>query len=505
VKGFFVSDKVTVTMTPETFTQSLVDMVVQEGIAIRFFSSAACKKNMGEMARRLHVSLDREKVVQYVLDAANRLKTDIKKDLQKKFVYLKFDCATRIRTNYLGVNVRYVDSSNNPVTKTLVVTDTKSKHTSTELKNILTKVLDDFGIPLTQVLCCVTDNASNMVKLVKNFNEDLASAEETNYENEDCSSSSDEDERSEESENALDSSVQLSLPVTISHVRCAMHTLQLAVLDGLKNHHAAGLISKIRSVATEARTPKVNEYMRREVKLSAVLDQDTRWGSTFMMVDRILQLKRAIVELAGFGNKSLDMTNIQWQQTEELRDMLEMSFRVTKKMQLEDLTPGYFYRKWTGLVLQLENNGGLIAKAICDSMKKREKELLDNSMMLSAVYMDVFNMHLLTSAQKQKAREAVVELGLRLRGLSEEESAGVTEPELVDSSSAGGSDSEEELSRLRQLSREKSLSQSALSDMEMEASVHSDDEILLPPTLHPSPKRIRNEGSPRVILFKKFN
>ncbi len=54
-------------------------MVVKEGIPIRFFSLAACKKNMREMARSFHVSLDREKVVQNVLDEANRLKTDIKK------------------------------------------------------------------------------------------------------------------------------------------------------------------------------------------------------------------------------------------------------------------------------------------------------------------------------------------------------------------------------------------------------------------------------------------
>ena len=34
--------------------------------------------------------------------------------------------------------------------------------------------------------------------------------------------------------------------------------------------------------------------------------------------------------------------------------------------------------------------------------------------------MDIFNVHLLTSEQKQKAREAVVELGLRLKGLEDQ-------------------------------------------------------------------------------------
>jgi hypothetical protein len=76
------------------------------------------------------------------------------------------------------------------------------------------------------------------------------------------------------------------------------------------------------------------------------------------------------------------------------------------------------------------------------SVTKRETELLNNSIILSAIYMDIFNIHLLTSEQKQKARKAVVELGLRLRGLSEEDSANVTEPEIVHYTSAGGLDSE---------------------------------------------------------------
>ncbi len=51
------------------------------------------------------------------------------------------------------------------------------------------------------------------------------------------------------------------------------------------------------------------------------------------------------------------------------------------------------------------------------------------------------------------------ELGLRLRGLSEEDLADVTEPELVDSSSTGGLVEEKELNRRRKLSKEKSCRQ----------------------------------------------
>ena len=48
-------------------------------------------------------------------------------------------------------------------------------------------------------------------------------------------------------------------------------------------------------------------------------------------------------------------------------------------------------------------------------------------MILSAVFMDVFNVHLLTSEQKQKARKAVVGLGLRPRRSGGHRGVGTTQ------------------------------------------------------------------------------
>ena len=70
-------------------------------------------------------------------------------------VFIKFDCATRLRVNYLGD----IDNEKQAqaVTKTLMVKDTQSQHTSNELKMMLRKILQEFDIPPSNVLCCVTD------------------------------------------------------------------------------------------------------------------------------------------------------------------------------------------------------------------------------------------------------------------------------------------------------------------------------------------------------------
>ena len=49
--------------------------------------------------------------------------------------------------------------------------DTQSRHSARELKDIIETVLDNYEIPLSNILCCITDNASNMVKLVTTMNE----------------------------------------------------------------------------------------------------------------------------------------------------------------------------------------------------------------------------------------------------------------------------------------------------------------------------------------------
>ncbi len=47
------------------------------------------------MAKKLGVSLDGWQMVNYVTDAATKLKETIKKEIKDRFVHLKFDCATR--------------------------------------------------------------------------------------------------------------------------------------------------------------------------------------------------------------------------------------------------------------------------------------------------------------------------------------------------------------------------------------------------------------------------
>jgi hypothetical protein len=167
------------------------------------------------------------------------------------------------------------------------------------------------------------------------------------------------------------------------------------------------------------------------------------------MVERVLELKAFVHESVEIYEKHLQLTAPQWRQAQDLKFLLKKGYLVTKKLQLEDLTPGYFFRKWTGLRDFLQVNGSIIAEKIMESMKKREKELLGNSFFLAAVYMDVHNMDLLSTAQKETAHATVLELVLRTKGFDNQPAEDAPESPVLSSSSAEDSDSDEEMKQAR--------------------------------------------------------
>jgi len=220
---------------------------------------------------------------------------------------------------------------------------------------------------------------------------------------------------------------------------------------------AEGVIGRIRNVVKEGRTPKINEYILDREKKVLVLDMDTRWGSIYLMVDRLIEVKSTVHGLAAIGNKNLFLTNAQWEQAEELRDILQRAFEVTKKLQFDDITPGYFYKKWSGLRLCYENNDSLLATEIAKSMKKREADLLNNGLLLAAVCLDVTSMEMLPMESVEKAIQTITSLALRIQGLDEDDSKQTItdddDDDAMSSSEDSATDSDEEMRVLRKKQR----------------------------------------------------
>lgn len=175
--------------------------------------------------------------------------------------------------------------------KKLVIED--AQHNSIYLKELILNVLQNIEIDLKQVLSIITDNAKNMI----------ATADKMNIRQMD-SITKDPDFEMDENVDMVDIEAAASL-FKVHHMRCTEHTLQLAIRDGIKGGCATSIITKLRSVVVAARTSKIDVILKGRTGKGAILDQATRWGSTYLMIQRILELRSVLND---FANPDVTLT-----------------------------------------------------------------------------------------------------------------------------------------------------------------------------------------------------
>ena len=193
---------------------------------------------------------------------------------------------------------------------------------------------------------------------------------------------------------------------------------------------------------------------------------ETRWGSTYLMIDRLIEMRPYLEEIAEVGNRNLDLKKAEWDQAVNLRDLLKKAYFLTKTLQFEDCSPGYFYKKWTGLKHHYKQHGSVLADIIAKSMDSREAELLGPGILLAAVVVDVNNMGALADNpdHEEKGQEAVVQLVLRLQGLNDVEDKEL-EVEPLNSPDTD-SDSDPELAAARRRHRSSEVGARSMPDLD---------------------------------------
>lgn len=213
---------------------------------------------------------------------------------------------------------------------------------------------------------------------------------------------------------------------------------------------------------------------------------ETRWGSTYLMIDRLVEMRPFLEDMADVGNCNLKLTKAEWDQAVNLRDLLKKAFIMTKSLQFKDCSPGYFYKKWTGLKLHYAQHGSKLAEVISDSIGSREAELLEPGILLGAVVVNVNNMGALSDnpGHEEKGREAVVQMVIRLEGLVDEVEDIEVEPL---NSSVLDSDLDPEMAEARKRYRK-----SGEADSDLDNSL--EDDVLLDPEAH-------HEDEERVMLI----
>lgn len=275
-------------------------------------------------------------VLQYIDDLSNGIVNAIKSKIGGRMVSLMVDIGSRNARDILGVSIQYIRDGKAIIHSIGMILLSKS-HTAVNIKNEILACLKKFDIEASHVVSITSDNASNMLSMIKSFNKDQELAGETcNKEcsnddgalNENCGNTDyyiidgeidkiineynvmntmtvgeveTERRNAEACEILDDTSHYLNLlknlqndfilhTLNASGIKCAAHTLQLAMKSALDTLKIQTLIGVCRMACKMMRKQSYKNTMH-EQNFKVVfpkLDCEVRWNSTFKMVTKLI-------------------------------------------------------------------------------------------------------------------------------------------------------------------------------------------------------------------------
>lgn len=259
----------------------------------------------------------------------------IKQEVTGKFVSLMVDTASKYQRTILGINVQFMLGSS-IVIRSIGMMHLDSSHTAQHIADVIFEQLNVFKIKTAQLIAITTDNARNMTAMVNRFN---VMFEENDADNDESDGHESEEEAEYVQIEELETDFQFQLglrnedvhevmskivhemeledpkcnddlisiindepdterllreledilekhTLKINGIRCAVHTLQLAVKSALNHENFKTLISLCRAVCKELRkNTNINELRIKNIRFNIPrIDCKTRWNSTYRMV-----------------------------------------------------------------------------------------------------------------------------------------------------------------------------------------------------------------------------
>lgn len=232
--------KISVNLSRSEVKDACIDLVTTEKMPFAILDSSAFKVLTGQIFSGLEMSPISSKNVMTLIDEKYcKIKSDIQSTIKDKVLCLKMDTATRHNRGILGINILYYNNNNKICVKTLSLIEINKRHTANNLCLEVESILEEFQIEKSQIYCVITDNGKNMVKTVDILNGD------NNFIECDTDDEIDDDEILNE----------LTIN-SITSIKCAAHSLQLAVKDFFKEEEEfTPVVNKARNIVKILRTP----------------------------------------------------------------------------------------------------------------------------------------------------------------------------------------------------------------------------------------------------------
>jgi hypothetical protein len=354
-------------------------------------------------------------VRELVKQTSTQVKETLKSEMKGKLISLKVDGASRLQRTVFGISAQY-SKDNRVQYHTLAMKELFGPHPSTSknLANIIKETLKIYDVSLDQVVSITSDNGANMLLASKILSLDTDVIADEDDE--------DDDEYELHVREFMNDDHHIE---SLQVCRCAAHTVQLCACDLINNKDFLKKVLLCRKITRHVRKNSngfKTMFMEQNLSLPEI-DGATRWLSTFKMIFCIKKLKNflpaSIDYVTTVDGKTTKMTlpldSEFWEFIDAYSTLLKPVEQTIIKFQAENLNYNQFYEQWIKMKISIESlctrnynsttdsYAKKLKKCLLESVKKREKKLLDNAGFLSAMYLDPRFTHTLSAEKKSRA------------------------------------------------------------------------------------------------------
>lgn len=427
---------VTIQMSLEDAKRACLELVTKNGRPYCLMEDSGFQKFIRPIFSTFGTTMTRNKISEMVHEYYNFASKKLEDDLKGKLISVKMDSVTRLTRGFIGINIQFCQSGNFAL-RTLTVKELKESHTAEYIRKVVKECLKKFSISLDQIYSVTTDNGANFLKAVQLFQSDTdptlglpleweevdpdLEIRESDWEPDwsDTNIQTTENAESYDDLHATFNTALINMSPVLKGLRCAAHSLQLAVHDFLKLKSPTKVIAASRKLVAKLRTPNLRYVLEGKQLKPPPPDVLTRWNSTFDMISSLLNLKDCCQELKTNGIlKNVAITENAWKELEGLVKILEPAKIATVALQRESITGGEFYEQWSKMKLLVQNQGTVMSKKFLDYLNIREKPIL-TSEVFAAMFVDPRYKNLLTQQQSIVAIQEVIAVARRILQLRE--------------------------------------------------------------------------------------
>lgn len=388
---------VQVEVDPDDFTSGLVELASIQGVSLNLFDSSGFKKTGGILAKALGVLSHTDAIVSLVQKVARHVREIVSDEMLKTLFCLKFDGAVRRHRKILGITAQYIINGK-IVSRILSIEDMTERQTGENLKERINDVLSRFKVNIKHVYASTTDNGRNMVKCT----EILRKQQELEIQDDLLELKMEEPEEMDEElerklveeDNEVDELIATVDEIIdnddgcIESIKCGAHTFNLIVKDALGTVNSDWLLEIIKFVKLARRVEYRALFDLAKISLPKP-DVETRWSSTWDMVEGILVSEQTVKEI-GAKCPALKLTDETWHTMKEFQCAFKHLYAAITALQSETIIMGDLLKIIKQCQFQIKKlpADNPFAQGLTDAIARRLKNLVDNNAFRAAILFD---------------------------------------------------------------------------------------------------------------------